>query len=131
MGTILPYVGELDKIPKKWHLCDGTDGTPDLTGRFLQGWGSDGYTVYNSGNYLSPGLPNITGNFATNDKKYSSWFSGVFKFLYEKHGGYYDSDGGSEGGIGDFDASRCSVIYGASKTVQPRSYVVYFIIKVK
>ena len=37
IGTILPYVGDLHKTPNGWKLCDGTDGTPDFTGRFLEG----------------------------------------------------------------------------------------------
>ena len=37
IGTILPYVGDFHKIPNGWKLCDGTDGTPDFTGRFLEG----------------------------------------------------------------------------------------------
>ena len=36
VGTILPYVGELADIPRGWALCDGSNGTPDLTGRFLE-----------------------------------------------------------------------------------------------
>lgn len=37
IGTILPYVGHLHKIPNGWKLCNGTNGMPDLTGRFLEG----------------------------------------------------------------------------------------------
>ena len=39
VGTILPYVGALDKIPHGWFLCDGTNGTPDLRDRFITGAG--------------------------------------------------------------------------------------------
>ena len=52
IGTILPYTGSLLSIPAGWHLCDGTDGTPDLRGRFLEG--SDV-----AGVFLEPALPNI------------------------------------------------------------------------
>ena len=57
VGTILPYVGDLSKIPHGWALCDGTNGTPNLTGRFLQG----SNIVSAIGNFIEPGLPNITG----------------------------------------------------------------------
>lgn len=40
IGTILPYVGSLANVPSGWHLCDGTNGTPDLRDRFLTGAGS-------------------------------------------------------------------------------------------
>lgn len=29
VGTIWPYTGDLNEIPDDWHLCDGTNGTPD------------------------------------------------------------------------------------------------------
>ncbi len=44
IGTILAYNGILDDIPKGWHLCDDTDGTPDLRDRFLTGAGAS-YTL--------------------------------------------------------------------------------------
>lgn len=39
VGTILPYVGDLSKIPHGWFLCDGSNGTPDLRDRFITGAG--------------------------------------------------------------------------------------------
>ena len=54
IGTILPYIGDLSKIPHGWFLCDGTNGTPDLRDKFLQG--SDV-----PGQFIEAGLPNITG----------------------------------------------------------------------
>ena len=30
----------MNEIPDDWHLCDGTNGTPDLRDRFLTGAGS-------------------------------------------------------------------------------------------
>ena len=40
IGTIIPYAGDLSKIPSGWHVCDGTNGTPDLSDRFLTGAGA-------------------------------------------------------------------------------------------
>lgn len=40
IGTIIPYIGSLSNIPDGWHLCDGTNGTPNLRGVFLRGWNS-------------------------------------------------------------------------------------------
>ena len=35
----MPYVGDLDRIPHGWFLCDGSNGTPDLRDRFITGAG--------------------------------------------------------------------------------------------
>lgn len=34
-GTILLWHGSMGSIPAGWHKCDGTNGTPDLRGRFV------------------------------------------------------------------------------------------------
>lgn len=38
-GTILLWSGAIVDIPDGWALCDGNNGTPDLTDRFVQGAG--------------------------------------------------------------------------------------------
>lgn len=43
-GIICMWSGSA--VPSGWHLCDGTDGTPDLRNRFIVGAGS----TYNIGN---------------------------------------------------------------------------------
>ena len=48
IGTILPYTGNLGDIPAGWHLCDGTNGTPDLCDRFLTGVGNS-YSLGDTG----------------------------------------------------------------------------------
>lgn len=40
-GTVVAWYGIISNIPAGWVLCDGTNGTPDLRGRFLVGAGSD------------------------------------------------------------------------------------------
>lgn len=134
VGTILAYNGELKDIPKKWALCDGNNGTPNLTGRFLQGWGSDGYNTFSAGEFLSPGLPNITGSFwghclgfGTQIYTKGSFYFGGTTINREAEGNSWNHPVP----IFSFDASRSSPIYSASKTVQPRSYVIYYIIKIK
>lgn len=39
VGGIILWSGSTSDIPTKWHLCDGTNGTPDLRGRFVIGAG--------------------------------------------------------------------------------------------
>ena len=47
VGTILFWNGPVNSIPtnKGWQLCDGTNGTPDLRGRFIYGAGAPNYVV--------------------------------------------------------------------------------------
>lgn len=39
IGGIIIWSGSENNIPNNWHLCDGTNGTPDLRGRFVIGAG--------------------------------------------------------------------------------------------
>ena len=36
-GVIVMWSGTIDSIPSGWHLCDGSDGIPDLRDRFILG----------------------------------------------------------------------------------------------
>lgn len=38
-GIIVAWSGNKDKIPSGWVLCDGNNGTPNLTNRFILGSG--------------------------------------------------------------------------------------------
>lgn len=120
-----------------WLICDGREvsrsvyaGLFNLIGT-TYGWGN-GSTTFNLpnlidrvawgatsgvGTYLSPGLPNITGEFGCDDRQ-TSVQSGAF---YAARSPVNTS---AEGGDGVwykfiFDASRSNSIYGASATVQP------------
>ena len=57
-GVIVMWSGAADAVPAGWALCNGANGTPDLTGRFIVGAGpkssdenkaGDGGSVYNKG----------------------------------------------------------------------------------
>lgn len=37
VGLISMWAGTINEIPKGWRLCNGTNGTPNLTGRFIVG----------------------------------------------------------------------------------------------
>lgn len=39
VGQIILWAGAIVDIPEGWALCDGTNGTPDLRDRFVQGAG--------------------------------------------------------------------------------------------
>lgn len=36
-GSIVLWYGSIVTIPEGWHLCNGTEGTPDLSSRFVEG----------------------------------------------------------------------------------------------
>ena len=40
-GGIIMWSGPIAEIPTGWALCDGTQGTPDLQGRFVVGYNSE------------------------------------------------------------------------------------------
>ena len=48
-GVIILWSGAISDIPDGWIVCDGTDGTPNLSGRFVLGSGSSGDTFYPPG----------------------------------------------------------------------------------
>ena len=157
VGTILAYVGDLNKVPTNWHLCDGTNGTPDLRGRFLEG------VTSGIRQFHSAGIPNISGVFG-NTEEGGSIINGAF-YVYsstsnigaagadqvralalneilhyrlegDKESGYRLVEShipwGNDGGINiGFNASRSNSIYGRSSTVQPNSYTVYYIMKIR
>lgn len=37
-GMIVMWGGNVNNIPTGWHLCDGSNGTPDLRGRFISSY---------------------------------------------------------------------------------------------
>lgn len=126
VGTIWPYTGDLNEIPDDWHLCDGTNGTPDLRNRFLEG------TTTKANMFVEAGLPNITGKHYTDNTSAEYYYSpsGVYTYIHGKNLTLEGSTSYTSGWL-LFDASRCSSIYGNSNTVQPASYTVYYIMKIK
>lgn len=39
VGAIIMFSGSATNLPPDWRVCDGTNGTPDLRGRFVIGVG--------------------------------------------------------------------------------------------
>ncbi len=44
IGSIIMYNGLAADIPEGWHICDGTDGTPNLIDRFIKASNTAGAT---------------------------------------------------------------------------------------
>ena len=111
-------------IPKGWYLCDGSNGTPDLTGRFLEG------VTSLPGDFISARLPNIKGTLYTFSAGTSRAFRNSSSRYLQVYSEYRDWDIWMEGGI-TFDAGRYNNIYSDDcNTVQPSAYTVYYIIKI-
>ena len=58
-GVIVMWSGALDRIPAGWALCDGENGTPDLSNRFVMGVGAAEYMGTSGG---SPSHRHSAGN---------------------------------------------------------------------
>ncbi len=132
----MPYKGSISNIPEKWALCNGSNGTPNLSGRFLEG------VTSSPGSTKSAGLPNITGSLGTLGGAGTTAFSslndtagsiGTGALRSERGAQYTRTSGAAKHYTRNisFDASRCSSIYGSSSTVQPKSYTVLFIMKIE
>ncbi len=72
IGGIIMYNGAFADIPANYALCDGTNGTPDLRGRFIVGAGTEG-DIGNTGGSSDAVIPEHShtmdhahGNVATN-----------------------------------------------------------------
>ena len=57
VGVISIWSGDLGSVPASWAVCDGNNGTPDLTGRFIVGAG----TSFNSSRANDGGQPYSKG----------------------------------------------------------------------
>ncbi len=126
VGTILPYKGAIKDIPEKWALCNGSNGTPNLSGRFLEG------VTSSPGNTKSAGLPNITGSFGRDYFIGGATSDGAFTFT--KTGTHYNASSTviqNTSNTITFNAHNSNSIYGNSSTVQPNSYTVLYIMKIK
>lgn len=112
-------------IGTKFGEGDGvnTFNIPDFRGRFIQGADN------NVGNFIQAGLPNITGSFTSRRSclLVSAMASGAFRVTPHTEAAGFDLS--HEGAIFNFDASRSSVIYGRSSTVQPPAIALNTFIK--
>lgn len=78
LGTILPWLPKDSNtaVPNGWYLCDGKNGTPDLTGKTLIGEG-DKYTFGQTGG--KPTVALATENLPAHDHIQQAW---LYKAAY-------------------------------------------------
>lgn len=97
-GIALLWTGSIADIPNGWALCDGTNGTPDLRGRFVIGVNPNA----NKNPSLSVYEMGSTGGDETVTLSQSQMPS-------HKHGGFGIGGGGGGGaGNGSCDGHICS-----------------------
>ena len=66
-GSIIMFNGLSSEIPKGWHICDGTEGTPNLTGKFIKASNTSGETGGKSTiQILEKNMPRHTHTFVGN-----------------------------------------------------------------
>lgn len=136
IGTVIAWAGE--KAPATngtWLECNGQScagyaelvsvlgksTVPDYRNRFLEG-----STI--PGNVIEAGLPNIEGTITLRVGNFGGYPTTLFKYKYLGWKGYKGGEAGEYGTV-NFDASRCSSIYGNSTTVQPPAVTVRWLIK--
>lgn len=90
-SEIVMFTGSLSSIPSGWLVCDGSNGTPDLTDRFVKGDSSP-----DSGSYATGGQDSYTlsetqmpehGHSGSTDEHSSSH---GHQWNYHTHGATYD-----------------------------------------
>jgi len=100
-GAIMWF--NLKSAPSGWVVCDGTNGTPNLIGRYPLG------STSSIGAFVECGLPNITGgNKAVENQGY---FTGAF-YQGGASGNSRCGDQDHAGPFLAFDASRSCAVYG-------------------
>lgn len=66
-GSIIMFSGLSSEIPDGWHICDGTNGTPNLIGRFIKASNASGDTGGSSTiQILEENMPKHTHTFVGN-----------------------------------------------------------------
>lgn len=61
IGGIIPYYGDLFKIPQNYRLCDGTQGTPNLLDKFTI-WAGSTYALGDTGGAATASVSAHTNN---------------------------------------------------------------------
>lgn len=64
VGSVIMYSGSVANLPANWHLCDGTNGTPDLRDQFIIGAGKT-YTTGQAGGSTTISVANLPAHTHT------------------------------------------------------------------
>lgn len=157
VGSIIMFNGEASKIPDNWHICDGTNGTPNLIDRFIKAASTSGTTGgSNSVTLSSSNIPKM--NLQSNVSKINSdkdWnqrlnkkvpaLDEVGEYVFDKGGSthytiYTGYNEGDKGLLGVnyttiFDDVRDYTYIGSDSpsaiNIEPSYYALIFIMKIK
>ena len=89
-GSIIMFNGLSSEIPDGWHICDGTEGTPNLTGKFIKASDTSGETGGKSTiQILEENMPKHTHTFVRNQVTTSE--SGAHTHTIRGKYGKYDN----------------------------------------
>jgi len=92
-GSIMAFNSET--APAGWAICDGTNGTPDLRGRFIRMWyRRTGNNVW--GDELDVNIPNATGSGDLSEKTKSSAVGDGKKYKTAMMNHWFGDAGGSD-----------------------------------
>ena len=104
-GMIISWYGYLNKIPKDWALCDGSNGTPDLRDKFIIGGGKT-YDIGETGGKSSitlekSNLPPLGQSYFSGDSHngpYHHYSNGFLKYIRSYSTYLKSSDSGDNWG---------------------------------
>jgi microcystin-dependent protein len=119
-GAIILWNGSLNGIPQGWAICNGSNGTPDLRGRFVVGAGPD-YDYGAVGGQRSIAL--TTGNLPSHSHGYQQFQEKENTWL---HGGN-PSAGNGTGGLKE--SATDQVGQGEAFDISPPWFGLYYIMK--
>lgn len=113
-GMIMLWSGSIGSIPSGWYLCDGSNGTPNLTDRFIIGAGSS-YSVNGTGGVSSVTL--TTNNMPSHTHTATVTDPGhVHTYGLTNNGNQSLSGGGSTANLGYTTTNTGSATTGISVT---------------
>ena len=145
-GTVTAFSGTfkdgypVDKntglVNREWHLCDGTNGTPDLRNRFI--YGGDGTNNGATGGEAShtlteAELPALSGTIGGRNGDNGGIFerpaTGVFSYENPEKGRTYATQGNGSGDWTAYHTAKLSFGGNQPHNNMPPYYVLAFIMK--
>jgi microcystin-dependent protein len=134
-GLISMWSGSIGSIPSGWYLCDGSNGTPNLTDRFIVGAGST-YAVNATGGATSvtlvtANMPAHTHTATVTDNGHSHTMGGYGSVGSGISGTTYIIGSGTNPPLGytGIQVSNSSVGSGTSFNILPTYYALAYIQK--
>ena len=123
-GIVVIWSGSLANIPSGWALCDGTQGTPDLRGRFVMG-----VNPSDNKNILTARPMGTTGGSETNTLTVEQMPAHTHKILQEVNNSCNCGGGGCACGGLQYKADSLATGEGKPHPIVPPYYALAYIMK--